>query len=95
MANDDSKPINKKEMIEVMIGFSESILNGVQTMFDKHEESNNKRFDSIENRLDKLETDVSEVKDEIKGIKSDLSTTVTKKEFNELKTKVDQYTATN
>jgi hypothetical protein len=50
-----------------------------------------KRFDNVDNRLEKIEADVSFIKDDLNGIKADLSDTVSKKEFNQLKGKVDKY----
>ena len=97
--------VTKKDLIKTMVGFSESILNGIQKMFDeqnkrmdgrdKRFDGMDKRFDGIDYRLDRLEVNMSEVKDEIKGLKADISTTVNKKEFNELKNRVDIFLDSN
>jgi archaellum component FlaC len=49
-----------------------------------------KRFDKGEARLHKIETELSSVKDGMKASKSKLSTTPSRREFNELKTRVDR-----
>jgi len=50
-----------------------------------------KRFDKVETKLDKIEVDLSEVKDEVQGLKADLSGTVSKREFNTFKIKMDRF----
>ncbi len=40
--------VTKKDLDETLIGFSKSILNGVQRMFDIHE----KRFDGVDKRFE-------------------------------------------
>jgi tetrahydromethanopterin S-methyltransferase subunit G len=52
-------------------------------------------FDAINTRFDKLEHKVDAhytwLKDDIKGLTSDMSTSVSKAEFNRLKDRVDKY----
>ena len=101
----DNTPITKKDLIESLVGFSEAILEGVQRMFDKVD----KRFDKVDERFGEVESDTKDIKaditvikndirwmkDDINGLKADLFDTPSKKEFNQLKTKVDDYIATN
>ena len=67
----------------------------VQPEFDKID----KRFEKVDERFDNLENNVKNnhgwLKDEINGLKSDLSTTVSKKEFGKLKAKVDKHPTFN
>ena len=50
-----------------------------------------KRLDNVEGRLDTLDVGQSYLKDQINGLEADLSDTPSRKEFQELKSKVDQY----
>jgi cell division septum initiation protein DivIVA len=50
-----------------------------------------KRLDNVEGRLDTLDVGQSYLKDQINGLEADLSDAPSRKEFQELKSKVDQY----
>ena len=74
----------------------------VQPEFDKIDkrfEKVDERFEKVDERFDNLENNVKNnhgwLKDEINGLKSDLSTTVSKKEFGKLKAKVDKHPTFN
>ena len=88
----------KKIVNKVVIGVAHTILQGVQTMFDEHNREQEKRFGKVENRLDEMEStltsvknDIRYMKDDVRGLKSEFSLQVSKKEFNQLKVKVDKY----
>ncbi|MBI2009961.1 MAG: hypothetical protein HYS86_02155 [Candidatus Chisholmbacteria bacterium] len=53
------------------------------------------RFKKIDQHFDKLKADVLENRRRIDDIKTDLSDTPTRKEFNELKSKVHRFHPTN
>ena len=55
----------------------------------------NTRFDEVDNRLRKVEVELSFVKDEMNGLKADLSTTPSRREFQELKSKVEKHYTIN
>lgn len=76
----DVEKIVSKAVTEV----TETIIDGVEGMFHKQ----NKKFD---NRFNQLESDVSHVKNNINNLKADISTTPTRKEFSDLKSRVDTY----
>jgi len=50
-----------------------------------------KKVDKVETKLDNIEVGLSEVKDEVQGLKTDLSTTVSKREFNAFKIKLGRF----
>ena len=90
----DSKKQNGNATKKDLQEFGDAILSGMQEMFDQQD----KRFDNVEGRLDNLEQNVSElkmdmrqVKDDMKGIKAEFSDTPTKREFSELRERVDKY----
>lgn len=86
----------KSIVTEVVGEASKAILEGMDTMFGERD----KRFNSIENtlkdntkRLDKIESEVFFIKQDVKDIKADLSDTPSRREFNDLKTKVEEHLA--
>jgi archaellum component FlaC len=68
----------------------DAILEGIEKMVGGVRGEMNERFDKVDNRLQGVETEVRFVKDEINGLKADLSTTPSRGEFEELKTKVNK-----
>jgi hypothetical protein len=72
----------------------DTILKGMDNMFKEERKFNSQTFATKEDlklTKEELKTDISWLKDDIKGLTADLSDTPTKKEFNELKGKVDKY----
>lgn len=65
----------------------ETILKGIERMFEEQDKRNEKKFATKED----LKREASWLRDDINGLKADLSDTPTKKEFNELKGRVDKY----
>lgn len=49
------------------------------------------RLDSLEDGLRELKVEASHIKDEIKGLKAKLSNTPSRRQFHELKGRVDKY----
>ena len=49
------------------------------------------RFKKVEKRLNKLEVGQAKIKDQIDGLKADLSDTPSRREFQQLKARVDKY----
>ena len=62
----------------------------MQGLFGKERKFNMETFATKED----LKREASWLRDDIKGLTADLSDTVAKKEFSQLKTKVDKYLAT-
>lgn len=87
--------ITKKDMQDVVqkvvLEATDTILDGVQGMFDEQHKANNQEFAKVNGRIDALSTEVKGLKDEIDGIKADISTVPTRKEFTQLKSKVDKF----
>jgi len=50
-----------------------------------------KRFDRVDRRLDTLEVGQFYLKDKINGLKADLPDTPSRREFQQLKSKVDRH----
>lgn len=71
------------------LDMSEAIVNGQDKIYQKLEE-HDKRFDQMDQRMQALENGQVHLKDGINGLKGELSTTVSKKEFNELKVKINE-----
>ena len=67
------------------------ILNGMDKMVGEWKNEMNSRFDKMESRLNGLEVEVRGVKDEVRGLKAEFSVTPTRREFEELKARVDKY----
>ena len=84
----DNKPLTKDDLTDVLAEFFHGRLKPEFEAIDQ-------RFDKVESRLDKVETELMGVKDEIRGLKADLSDTLTRKEFGELKTKVYRHHPSN
>ncbi|MDP1710256.1 MAG: hypothetical protein Q8L28_01440 [bacterium] len=63
----------------------DAILEGMNNLYTKHDQ----RFDKVDKRLDKIEGDVYFIKRNVKDIKIELVDIPTKKEFGDLKRKVD------
>ena len=85
--NDEKEIVNK-----IVIDTSHTILAGVQTMFDDHNQENNKNFERLETKVDNVE---KHLKGDIDGLKAEFSLQVSKKEFNQLKDKVEKFHPTN
>jgi archaellum component FlaC len=71
----------------------DTILKGMDDLFEKQNKHLDQRFDGVDKRLDKVESEIVWTKDDVKGLTADLSGAPTKKEFNQLKGKVDKYLA--
>lgn len=88
MAKYDPKGLVTNEYLD---DAADKILKGMDTMVKNLRGEMNTRFDKVDTRLDKIEVDLSEVKDEVQGLKADLSGTVSKREFNTFKLKMDRF----
>ena len=77
---DPNEPITRKILDEAV----EAILDGINRMFT----GMNKRFDGIDARFDNLEAGQRILQRKIKDLKYNVPT---RKEFNELKARVDKY----
>ena len=66
----------------------EKILQGMQTMFDEQNTINDKKFAT----KDDLKREIGFVRNDINDLRAEISTSPTRKEFDELKTKVNRLT---
>lgn len=64
---------------------------GIADVIDELREEMNSRFDKVGGRLDTLDVGQSHLKDQINGLKADLSDTPSRREFQQLKSKVDRH----
>jgi archaellum component FlaC len=90
---DPNEPVSQgmlNEAVDAIPEGMEKMIGGVHGEMKGLRGEMNSRFDKVENRLQSVETEVRFVKDEINGLKADLSTTPSRHEFEELKTKVDK-----
>ncbi|MDP3994556.1 MAG: hypothetical protein Q8P91_01855 [bacterium] len=83
--------ITKKDVKDVILEATDTILEGVQNMFDEHNAANNKSFVNVESKIDTLSVRMDKVEDQLDGIKADISTVPTREEFNGLKSKMDKF----
>jgi len=58
---------------------------------DKRFDGMHKRFDKVDRRLDTLEVGQAHLKDQLNGSKADLTDTLTRRQFEKLKVRVDRY----
>lgn len=86
-ANSSLSEVILKQVKEIVMDASDTILNGVDVMFKEQDGRDEKKFTTKED----LKREVSWLRDDINGLKTDLSDIPTKKEFNELKGRVDKY----
>lgn len=82
--------ITKKDVKDIVLKATDTILDGVQNMFDEHNKENVKDFTDVKNKIDSLSVKVDDLDDTIDGIKADISTTPTRREFNQLKSKINK-----
>ena len=84
--------ITKKDVKDIVLEATDTILDGVLNMFDEHNKENVKDFTDVKNKIDSLSVKVDDLDDTIDGIKADISTTPTRREFNQLKSKINKFT---
>ena len=85
--DDPNEPVTRG-MLEDAV---DVILDGMDKMVGELRNQINTRFDKTESRLNGLEVEVRGVKDEVRGLKAEFSVTPTRREFEELKARVDKY----
>jgi archaellum component FlaC len=76
---------------EVLDEAVETILNGMNRLLAGSSQETNSRLDKMVDSLKSVKTELAHVKDEINGLKADLSDTPSRKEFENLKTRVDEH----
>ncbi len=86
MAKRDSKSLVINETLDEAV---DAILKGMDNMFREERKFNLQTFATKED----LKREASWLKDDIKGLTADLSDVPSRKEFNEVKGKVDKYLA--
>ena len=92
MAKSDSNDPVTGGMLDEAV---QAILEGMDGMVEGFRNEVMERFENVDNRFDNLEAKIdltrNEVKDEIDGLKADLSDTPSRREFQELKARVDKH----
>lgn len=84
--------LTKDDLLETLTGFyTEQIKPDLMSLEDRL----GGRIDKVDNRLDSVEIELRGVKDEVKGLKAEFSTSVSKKDFNKLKSRVDKHHPVN
>jgi uncharacterized coiled-coil DUF342 family protein len=85
--SDSNEPVTKGMLDEAV----SAILQGMDKMFGNLREEMGERFVKVEEEIRGVKVELSHVKDEIKGLKANLSVTPSRKEFEQLKTRVDKH----
>lgn len=99
MTKKDPKGFVTNEVLtETLDEAVDTILKGMDNMFKEERKFNFGTFatkEDLKNFATKedLKREISWVRDDIKGLTADLADTISKKEFNQLKGKVDKYMA--
>ncbi len=70
---------------------ADKILKGMDTMIKNFRVEVKGGFDKVGLKLNKMDVDISSIKDDVKGLTSDLSSTVSKKDFNTFKMKMNRF----
>lgn len=97
MSKKDPKAFVTNEVLDETLGEAvETILKGMDTMFKEERKYNSQTFATKEDLKEfatkgELKAEISWIRDDIKGLTGELSKTVSKKDFNQLKSKVDKY----
>ena len=90
---DPNEPVNRgmlDDAVNVLLEGMDKLYERFKGETDSLRGEMNERFDKVENRLQKVEVELSFVKDEVIGLKADFSTTPSRREFEELKARVDK-----
>lgn len=104
----DKQPLTRKDLLEalkslpseervkeIVLEVSDIVLKGVDALIQEMRNETKSRFENVDNCLDKLEVELRHVKDTVNGLKADFSTAPSRREFNELKRRVDRYHPAN
>jgi uncharacterized coiled-coil DUF342 family protein len=92
----NNKPLTKDDLLESLAEFySGQIKPDLDNLEKRLKNKLGGKIDSLEVKVEEVRNDVKWIKDDIKGIKADLSLTVSKKDFNKLKSRVDRYHPSN
>ena len=68
-----------------------AILAGTEGLFNELRREMKSGFEKVGRRFDKMEVGQPHLKDQIDGLKADLSDTPSRREFQQLKSKVDRH----
>ena len=88
--HDPNEPITRSMLDEAI----DAILEGVGSMFKNLQgraDGMDKRFDKIDGNITKLESGQGHLAEKIKDLRADLSDTPSRREFQQLKSKVDRH----
>ena len=91
---DPNEPVTRKmldEVVEAILVGTEGLISGLRQETVSGFQAVDKRFKGIDHRLNELEVGQRHIKDQLRGLKSDLSVTPTRRQFEQLKSKVDRH----
>ena len=83
--------ITKKDVKDIVLEATDTILEGVQNMFDEHNKENRKDFTEVKSKIDTLSVRVDKLEDTVDSIKADISTLPSREEVNRLKSRMDKF----
>ena len=84
---DPNKPVTMKDLDEVV----SAILAGTEGLINNLRLEMKAQFKKNDSQFNKIEVGLSHLKDQIDGLKADLSDTPSRREFQQLKSKVDRH----
>ena len=82
-----NQPVMMKDLDEVV----RAILAGTEGLINNLRREMKSRFEKVDRRFNKIEVEISHIKDQLRGLKADLSDTPTRREFQQLKSKIDRH----
>jgi archaellum component FlaC len=88
MPKQGGKDYVTKEQLDEAV---DTILDGVSNLFDQLRTDVNGVEKRLSDEIKDVKAELIYVKDEINGLKAELSDTPSRREFNELKSRVDEY----
>jgi archaellum component FlaC len=78
------------EAVDAILEGMNKMVGGLRDDVTRFRSEVNTGFDKVETRLERIEAEVSQARDDVNGLTAELSDTPSRREFEDLKTKVDQ-----
>ena len=85
--NDPNKPVTMKDLDEVV----RAILAGTEGLINNLRLEMKAQFKKIDSRFNKIEVGQDHLKDQIDGLKADLSDTPSRRQLEDLKSRVEKH----
>ena len=92
--NDQNEPVTRKmlsQAVDAILKGMDKLVGDLKSEMNLRFKSVDARFDKVEDRLDDLKSGQRWLKDDIGGLKAELSDTPSRREFEDLKSRVNKY----